>query len=102
MSNPDDAEGRIDSIEESLFGARAKEFFQFQIYGANHEHIVTLRLRRREGMTIGDMGQLQNFLWTQLGRAIRNNEELRRDLGHGGVEVLLDDPNPPQSDQSAN
>jgi hypothetical protein len=91
-----------DDIEEELFGQRAKEFFQLQIYDAGNEHIVTLRLRRREGMTIGDMGQLQNFLWTQIGQAIRGNQELRKTLELGGIEVLLEDPNPPEAAPDVN
>jgi hypothetical protein len=98
MSSEDD----VDVIEESILGKRAKEFFEFKIYGAQHNHIVTLRLRKREGMTIGDMGQLQNFLWTQVGYAIRDNEDLQATLQHGGVEVLLDDPSPPAAPQDAN
>lgn len=92
----------IDALEEGMFGQRAKEFFEFKIYGAHNNHIVTLRLRRQEGMTIGDMGQLQNFLWTQIGYAIRENKELQQTLGHGGVEVLLDDPSPPEAAPNAN
>jgi hypothetical protein len=96
------AEDDIDALEESMFGQRAKEFFEFKVYGAQHNHIVTLRLRRQEGMTIGDMGQLQNFLWTQIGYAIRDNKELQQTLRHGGVEVLLDDPSPPEAASDAN
>jgi hypothetical protein len=95
-------EDEVDSIEEGLFGQRAKEFFEFKVYGAQHNHIVTLRLRRREGMTIGDMGQLQNFLWTQIGYAIRDSKELQDTLRHGGVEVLLEDPSPPEAAPTAN
>lgn len=95
-------EDEIDSAESDMFGSRAKEFFELKIYGAQHNHIVTLRLRRQDGMTIGDMGQLQNFLWTQIGYAVRENEDLRNTLKHGGVEVLLDDPSPPKSAPGAN
>jgi hypothetical protein len=48
-------------------------------------------------MTIGDLGQLQNFLWTQVGYAIRDNKELQNTLKLGGVEVLTDDPRSPES-----
>jgi hypothetical protein len=95
-------EDGIDTIEAELFGQRAKDFFEFKIYGAQNQHIVTLRLRKREVMTLGDTTQMQNFLWTQVGYAIRENEELRRTLSLGGVEVLLDDPNPPEAAPDAN
>lgn len=93
---------KVDEIEEGLLGPRAKEFFQFSVYSSRDEHIITLRLRRREGMTIGDMGQLQNFLWTQVGYAIRENKDLQNTLRHGGIEVLLDDPSPPEAAPDAN
>jgi hypothetical protein len=92
----------IDQLEDDLLGVRAKDFFEFKVYGANHNHIVTLRLKRQEGMTIGDMGQLQNFLWTQVGYAISENEELQNTLRLGGVEVLLEDPSPPEAAPNAN
>ena len=96
-----DGDNPID-VDEDPLGVRAKDFFEFSVYNAQHEHIVTLRLRRQEGQTIGDMAQLQNFLWTQVGLAIRDNEELRRRLEYGGVEVLLEDPNPPQASPASN
>lgn len=80
---------------EGALGHRAESFFEFKIYGARENHIVTMRLRRGEGMTIGDMGQMQNFLWTQVGYAIRDSVELQNVLKHGGIEVLLEDPTPP-------
>jgi len=85
----------LDLEDRILGGIRAKEFFQFAIYNADAEHIVTLRLSRREGHTIGDLAQLQNFLWTQIGLAIREDPELQHRLRLGGIEVLLEDPNPP-------
>jgi hypothetical protein len=92
----------VDALDEGMFGRRAKEFFEFGIYQADDSHIVTLRLRKQEGMTIGDTTQLQNFLWTQVGQAIRDNKELQRTLRHGGIEVLLEDPNPPMAEPGAN
>lgn len=89
----------IDALEEDMFGPRAKEFFEFKIYGAQHNHIVTLRLRRQEGMTIGE---LQNFLWTRVGHAIRDDKGLQQMLRYEGVEVLLEDPNPPVAAPDAN
>jgi hypothetical protein len=76
-------------------GIAAQNFFQLSIYGERKEHVISLRLQRERGMTIGDMAQLQNYFWVSLGEAIRKNEELRRHLAHAGFEVLLDDPNAP-------
>jgi hypothetical protein len=97
-----DTDKRVEEVEASLFGGVvAKDFFQLAIYDANHQHIVTLRLGRREGHTDGDMHQLQNFLWTQVGQVIKDDEELQRRLELGGIEVLLEDPNPPQAPAGA-
>lgn len=86
-----------------VFGARTPQsHYEVRIYGASGNHIVTLRLRRLEGMTNGDAAQMQNFLWTQVGYAIRDSKELRDILRHGGIEVLLDDPSPPEAAPSAN
>jgi len=70
----------------------AQNFFQLSIYDARSNHIVTLRLQRQQGMTIGDMAQLQNFFWVTLGQAVRSDEEMRRHLQHAGFEVLTEDP----------
>lgn len=89
---------RVEEIEERLFGGViAKDFYQLAIYDAHHQHLVTLRLQRREGYTFGDMHQLQNFLWTQVGQVIKEDEALQHRLKLGGVEVLLEDPNPPRA-----
>lgn len=82
----------MDELVDEPIGRRAEVFWEFSIYDANNEHVVTLRLRRKEGMTRGDMGQLQNFIWVNLGQSIRNDMELRKTLELGGVEVILDDP----------
>lgn len=81
------------SFPAGPMGAVAKDFFQFSIYDGRKNHIVSLRLRRTENLSIGDMEQLQNFLWTQLGIAIREDLTLQRRLRYGGVEVILEDPN---------
>jgi len=73
-------------------GTMAQNFFQLSIYGPRGDHVVTLRLQRQQGMTIGDMAQLQNFFWVTLGTAVRSNEEMKRHLTHAGFEVVLDDP----------
>ena len=95
-------EDDVDALEEGILGVRAKEFFELKIYGAQCDHIVTLRLRKQPGMTTGDMGQLRNFLWTQVGLAIRNSKELQATLLHGGIEVLLDDPSPSEAAPNPN
>jgi len=79
--------------ENSEPDVMAQNFFQLSIYDPAGEHVVSLRLQRRPGMTIGDMAQLQNFFWVTLGCAVRRNEEMKRHLTHAGFEVLLDDPN---------
>lgn len=87
-----------------VFGGRvAQSYYELKIYGARGNHIVTLHLHRREGMTDGDAAQMQNFLWTQVGYAIRESKELQDILRHGGIEVFLEDPNPePEAAPSAN
>lgn len=92
------AEDDIDVFE----GRVPKSYYELKIYGARNNHIVTLRLRRKEGMTDGDAMQMQNFLWTQVGYAIRESKDLQDTLLHGGIEVLLDDPSPPEAAPNAN
>lgn len=82
--------------EDVSFIGAAKEFFRFSIYGADHRHIVSLQLKKAPGHTSGDLHQMQNFLWTQIGLAIREDADLQRRLSYGGIEILLDDPSPPQ------
>ena len=74
-------------------GAKAQNFFQLSIYDPKGEHIISLRLQRQPGMTIGDMAQLQNFFWMTLGRAVRSNEEMKKHLTLAGFDVLIEDPN---------
>jgi len=73
-------------------GRAARDFFQLSIYDAQNDHVVTLQLKRHSGMTPGDLAQLQNFLWCQIGQAIRDDADLRRRLEIGGVRVLLNAP----------
>lgn len=70
----------------------AKNQFMLHIYDAQKNHIVTLRLLRQEGMTRGDMHQMQVYLWQQLGEAIRDDKALQQRLAYGGIETLMEDP----------
>lgn len=56
------------------------------------EHIVRLTLDRTREMADGDFLQLQNFFWTTIGRAIRDNVQIRQTLEAGGVRVETDPP----------
>ena len=84
-------------VGEEMFLGHAKDFFQLSIYDARKEHIVTLQLKRREGMTTGDLAQLQNYLWTQLGLAIRDDKSLQARLKLGGIQVLTEPPAAPEA-----
>lgn len=59
---------------------------------ATGEHIVRLILDRTREMADGDFMQLQNFFWTTIGRAIRDNPEIIHRLELGGVRVEIDPP----------
>lgn len=56
------------------------------------EHIIRLVLDRTREMADGDFLQMQNFFWSTIGRAIRDNPELIRTLEAGGVKVEIDPP----------
>jgi len=56
------------------------------------QHIIRLTLDRTREMADGDFMQLQNFFWTTVGRAIRDNPEIIRTLEAGGVRVEIDPP----------
>lgn len=56
------------------------------------DHIIRLTLDRSREMADGDFLQLQNFFWTTIGRAIRDNPEIIKSLRAGGVLVEIDDP----------
>ncbi len=62
---------------------------------ANKEHIVRLTLDRTHEMADGDFLQLQNFFWSTIGRAIRDNPEVTRMLRLGGIQVETDLPASP-------
>jgi len=55
------------------------------------EHIVTLILERDRMMTDGDWLQMQNFLWANLGRAIRMDKGLQQTLIAAGIQVYFAD-----------
>lgn len=55
------------------------------------EHIVTLILERDRLMTDGDWLQMQNFLWANLGRAIRMDKGLQQTLQAAGIRIYFDD-----------
>jgi hypothetical protein len=54
------------------------------------ERIVKLLLYRSEMMTDGDFLQMQNWFWSTIGRAIRDNPELAQTLRVGGVIIDTD------------
>lgn len=66
-----------------------------------HEHIIRLVLDRTEEMEDEDFLQLQNFFWTAIGRAIRDNPEIIKALEAGGVRVEIDPPEGTGGQQAA-
>jgi hypothetical protein len=65
---------------------------------ASGEHIIAVILHRDHQMTDGDFMQMQNWFWTVIGRAIRDNPDIIQTLRAGGVEILIDkDPFHPGS-----
>jgi hypothetical protein len=54
------------------------------------ERIVQLLLERDRQMTDGDFLQMQNFFWCTVGRAIRDNPDIIRQLRAGGIDVNTD------------
>jgi hypothetical protein len=82
-------------------GRAAEELFRLDIYGPKKEHIVSFRLDQNRpelaGATSGDMMQIQNLFWVQLGRVALKNKEFCHQLELAGIEVLTEDPNPPQA-----
>lgn len=57
---------------------------------ATGKQVISLVLRRTREMSEGDFSQLQNFFWSTIGRAIRDNPEVIRDLQLGGVDVDIE------------
>lgn len=55
------------------------------------QHLITLLLERTKLMTDGDWLQMQNFLWTVLGRAILADRDLQRVLRAGGIQIYTED-----------
>jgi len=79
------------SPEKVLPKARYKLGFNV-VDESSGEHIIRLTLDRTREMADGDFMQLQNFFWTTIGRAIRDNPEIIRTLEAGGVRVEIDPP----------
>lgn len=72
---------------------KAKYHLGFNVVDeATGEHIIRLVLDRTREMADGDFLQLQNFFWTTIGRAIRNNPSIIQTLEAGGVRVEIDPP----------
>jgi hypothetical protein len=79
----------LESPEKLL--PKAKYHLGFNVVDeATGEHIVRLTLDRTREMADGDFMQLQNFFWTTIGRAIRDNPSIRSILEAGGVRVETD------------
>ena len=80
----------------------AKYHLGFNVVDAcTHEHIIRLVLDRTEEMEDEDFLQLQNFFWTTIGRAIRDNPEIIKALEAGGVRVEIDPPEGTGGQQAA-
>jgi hypothetical protein len=70
---------------------KAKYHLGFNVVDeATGEHIIRLVLDRTTQMADGDFLQLQNFFWTTIGRAIRDNPSIIQTLEAGGVRVEID------------
>lgn len=79
----------LESPEKIL--PKAKYHLGFNVVDeATGEHIVRLVLDRTREMADGDFMQLQNFFWTVIGRAIRDNPAVVQTLQAGGVRVEVD------------
>lgn len=67
---------------------RAEHYLGFDICDQfTGERIVRLVLDKTWDMTDFDYTVLQNFFWTTIGRAIKENPEIRRRLEGGGVRI---------------
>jgi len=53
-------------------------------------HVVRLTLDRTDEMSDVDFLKLQNFFWTTVGRAVRDNQDIKRTLESGGIRVETD------------
>jgi hypothetical protein len=93
-------EARVTSPEVLL--PKAKHLLSFNVVDEmTHTHIVRLVLERTKEMEDGDFLQLQNFFWTTIGYAIRDNPEIIRALEAGGVRVEIDPPEGAGGQQTA-
>lgn len=82
---------QLESPEKIL--PKAKYHLGFNVVDeSTGEHIVRLVLDRTREMADGDFLQLQNFFWTTIGRAIRDNPSIVHTLEAGGVRVEIDPP----------
>ena len=70
---------------------RAKYHLSFNVVDELTEtHIVRLTLDRTDEMSDVDFLTLQNFFWTTIGRAVRDNPDIRAALESGGIRVETD------------
>lgn len=70
---------------------KAKYHLSFNVVDELTEtHIVRLTLDRTDEMSNIDFLALQNFFWTTIGRAVRDNPDIRRSLESGGIRVDVD------------
>lgn len=93
-------ESRVASPEVLL--PKAKHLLSFNVVDeVTRTHIVRLVLERTKEMEDGHFLQLQNFFWTTVGYAIRDNPEIIRALEAGGVRVEIDPPEGAGGEQAA-
>jgi hypothetical protein len=93
---------KIRVVSPDVLLPKAKYHLGFNVVDEyTHEHIIRLVLDRTEEMEDEDFLQLQNFFWTAIGRAIRDNPEIIKALEAGGVRVEIDPPEGTGGQQAA-
>lgn len=82
---------KVRVVSPDMLLPKAKYHLSFNVVDELTEtHIVRLTLDRTDEMSDIDFLNLQNFFWTTIGRAVRDNPDIRRALESGGIRVETD------------
>jgi hypothetical protein len=82
---------KIRVVSPDMLLPKAKYHLSFNVVDELTEtHIVRLTLDRTDEMSDVDFLTLQNFFWTTIGRAVRDNPDIKAALESGGIRVETD------------
>lgn len=82
---------KVDLVSPERLLPKARYHLCFNVVDElTNTHVVRLTLDRTDEMSDVDFLNLQNFFWTTIGRAVRDNPNIKTSLESGGIRVETD------------